>query len=104
MVDPFADLLSNTDKSNGCGCDNQFSRNLESLSNPLPTPEVMEAFVNQPLSASSEIMNDLDLALAESLLDVRAGLPGSADDGISLQDIIGLAEKYPGLKISISFG
>jgi hypothetical protein len=54
--------------------------------------------------AADSGLGELDLAGLENSLDSLDGLTlDEADGGPSLCDLIRLAERYPGLKISLSF-
>jgi hypothetical protein len=104
MQDPFDELSLDSEAMDDCGCGGQFG---SFEGDTLPPPEEMEAALEECMSAGATADSELDLALDDDLLlaEDELALPDLAGaEGVDLKSLIALAEQYPGLKISLSFG
>ena len=106
MADPFADELTADDDFGGlgdCGC----GGSKLGASGELPSPQVLEAALDDfaAESASSGALS-AELEFADEVLaddDVDLAALGDAQE-VALDDVIALTERYPGLKVTLSFG
>jgi hypothetical protein len=89
-----------------CGCHDLNISDTADLAIPsLDEFEQSLQAISASTPAASGDLNELDLASLETSLAAldELSLDGFAEDGPQLGDLIRLLERYPGLKISLSF-
>lgn len=88
-----------------CGCNDAEAGELAFSAEGAPTAAELETALTASLSSDASVQAGTPQALEAALDDVlSAAESGAETDGSLIQNLVALLERYPGLRVSLSYG